>query len=100
MRTAGRIHRRGMIREESKRMWEVDMRLRHGVALVLGMAVFMHGTVSVSDAAPPTAEQIEKMKAAMPQKAPATPLKPRKMLVFTLCKGFRHRSSAARRRWR
>ncbi len=92
MRTAGRIRRRGMIRQASKRIWEVDMRLRHSVALMLGMAVFMHGTVSVSHAAPPTAEQIEKMKAAMPEKAPATPLKPRKMLVFTLCKGFRHSS--------
>ena len=66
------------------------MRLRHRFALMLAAFVLLHGTVSVSHSAPPTAEQIEKMKAAMPEKAPVTPLKPRKLLVFTLCKGFRH----------
>ena len=65
------------------------MRLGHRLALMLAAFVLLHGTVSISHSAPPTAEQIEKMKAAMPEEAPATPLKPRKMLVFTLCKGFR-----------
>ncbi|MBU0616907.1 MAG: ThuA domain-containing protein, partial [Planctomycetes bacterium] len=66
------------------------MRWRQGVAFTLGSFVLLHGTALVSHAEPPTVEQIEKMKAAMPGKAVATPLKARKMLVFTLCKGFRH----------
>jgi type 1 glutamine amidotransferase len=40
----------------------------------------------------PTPEQIEKMKAAAPDQAAAKPAKPRRMLVFNLCKGFRHSS--------
>ncbi len=38
------------------------------------------------------ADQIAKMKAAAPEKAPAAPQKPRKLLVFTLAKGFKHSS--------
>ncbi len=68
------------------------MRLRHSTALMLGTAVIVLGAAPATHAAPPTAEQIEKMQAAMPEQAPATPLKPRKLLVFTLCKGFRHSS--------
>ncbi|HUU95613.1 MAG TPA: family 16 glycoside hydrolase [Phycisphaerae bacterium] len=40
--------------------------------------------------AQPTPEQIEKIKAAAPEKATAKPEKPRKLLIFNLCKGFRH----------
>ena len=35
---------------------------------------------------------LEKVAAALPDQAPAKPEKPRKMLVFTLTKGFRHSS--------
>jgi type 1 glutamine amidotransferase len=35
-------------------------------------------------------DQIEKITAALPEKAYAKPAKPRKVLVFTLTKGFRH----------
>ncbi len=35
-------------------------------------------------------DPIAKVKAAIPDKAPAKPAKPRKVLVFTLCRGFRH----------
>jgi uncharacterized protein len=38
------------------------------------------------------ADQIEKMKAAAPDKAPATPKKARKLLIYTATKGFRHSS--------
>jgi uncharacterized protein len=38
------------------------------------------------------ADQLEKMKAAAPEQAPAGPQKPRQLLVFTLCKGFKHSS--------
>ena len=37
-------------------------------------------------------DQLEKVKAALPDKAYAKPLKPRTLLVFTLTKGFRHSS--------
>jgi len=36
--------------------------------------------------------EIAKMSAAMPEKATVQPKTPRKMLVFSLCKGFRHGS--------
>ena len=38
------------------------------------------------------ADQLEKVKAALPDKAYAKPKKARKLLVFTLTKGFRHSS--------
>ena len=38
------------------------------------------------------ADQIQKMQAAAPETAPVTPQKARKLLVFTLTKGFRHSS--------
>jgi type 1 glutamine amidotransferase/HEAT repeat protein len=37
-------------------------------------------------------EEIAKMKAAMPAKAVVQPQKPRKLLVFNLCEGYRHES--------
>ncbi len=37
-------------------------------------------------------EEIEKIKAAVPEKPTVEPAKPRKMLVFWLCEGFYHRS--------
>jgi hypothetical protein len=40
----------------------------------------------------PTAQDIEKITAALPEKAPATPKQPRKLLVFTRATGFVHSS--------
>lgn len=37
-------------------------------------------------------DQLEKMKAATPEKAAVTPQKARKVLIFTLAKGFKHSS--------
>jgi len=37
-------------------------------------------------------EEIKKMEEAMPTKAVVEPAKPRKLLVFNLCQGFRHSS--------
>ena len=42
--------------------------------------------------AAPKPEEIEKVKAALPEKAPAKPEKPRRILVFTRCQGFVHSS--------
>ena len=43
-------------------------------------------------AKPPTAEDFAKIVAAAPDKAPAKPAKPRKLLVFSLTKSYRHAS--------
>jgi len=37
-------------------------------------------------------EEVQKMEAAMPAKPVAVPKRPRKLLVFNLCKGFKHGS--------
>ena len=37
-------------------------------------------------------EEIKKIEGAMPKEARAKPVKPRKLLVFNLCKGFAHSS--------
>ena len=36
------------------------------------------------------AQEMEKVEAALPKQAPARPLKPRKLLVFTYCTGYPH----------
>lgn len=56
------------------------------MAAVLGLAAL------ASVAAPPTAEQSDKMKQAMPTEPPAKVTQPRKMLLFSLTRGFRHSS--------
>ncbi len=37
-------------------------------------------------------QHVQKMREAAPEQAPAMPAKPRRLLVFTLCHGFRHGS--------
>ncbi len=39
---------------------------------------------------PPTDEQMEKIRAAIPDRPQVTPARPRRLLVFSLMKGFRH----------
>ncbi|MFQ5806314.1 MAG: family 16 glycoside hydrolase [Phycisphaerae bacterium] len=68
------------------------MRRRNVIVLVLGMVACAYGPNAPAVGKPPTREQIEKMKAAAPAKATVRPHAPRKLLVFTLCKGFRHSS--------
>ena len=57
----------------------------------------MIGTVSVAGpVAPgdvvPTPQEIDQIRRAAPQKSPAEPTQPRKLLIYTACKGFRHSS--------
>ena len=59
------------------------------VALVVGWCLSLF--VSVSQAAIST-EDLERIEKAAPKKATAKPAKPRKLLVFNLCKGFKHGS--------
>ncbi|MBT7299101.1 MAG: hypothetical protein HN849_06305, partial [Victivallales bacterium] len=40
----------------------------------------------------PSADEIAKMRAAMPAKATAKPAKPRKILILSQCEGFKHSS--------
>jgi uncharacterized protein len=62
------------------------------------IGIVMSSLLTLSIAAPslfaqPAAQAddpIAKVKAALPEKAPAKPAKPRKLLVFSLCTGFRH----------
>jgi len=66
-------------------------RMMTGWALVAVMGLI--GSWSTpAGAAGPTAEEIAKIEAAMPSKPVVKPAKPRKLLVFNLCKGFRHSS--------
>lgn len=66
------------------------MRFTMLIALLACAALISRFASAAALAAPPTAEQLEKIRAALPDKAPATPAQPRKLLVFTLCKGYRH----------
>ena len=50
------------------------------------LIVFCSSCFAISD------EEIAKIKAAVPAKATKKPAKPRTVLVFSLCKGFRHSS--------
>lgn len=43
-------------------------------------------------AAPPTPEQLARIRAALPAQPCAKPKRPRRLLIFTLCKGYRHSS--------
>jgi len=47
---------------------------------------------AAADKASPTPEEIDKITQAVPQKATAKPAQPRKLLVFTLTRGFKHSS--------
>lgn len=46
----------------------------------------------VTRAAGPSDEEVQKIKEALPEKATAKPAKPRKLLIFCRCEGFRHSS--------
>jgi len=57
------------------------------LAVLVSTVFLLYGTASgVSDA------DVQKITAAVPDKAPAKPAKPRKLLVFNLTKGFHHGS--------
>lgn len=63
--------------------------------LALGAAVLLGTTLTAQQPAAKPAvkpDVIEKIKKALPAKAPATPTKPRKVLIFSKTNGFRHSS--------
>ncbi|MBN1817207.1 MAG: ThuA domain-containing protein [Sedimentisphaerales bacterium] len=61
------------------------------IMMVLAIAVLVAGVVWAQDKKP-SQEEIAKMKEAMPAKPAVKPVQPRKMLVFSLCQGFKHGS--------
>ncbi len=63
------------------------------VLAAAGMLVAAAAAPTVAkEAKPVKPEEIEKVKAALPEKATAKPAKPRTMLVYNKCRGFRHGS--------
>jgi len=53
---------------------------------------FLAAQAASKPAAAVSPEEIQKIRAAAPEKAFAEPQKPRRLLVFTLCNGYRHSS--------
>jgi type 1 glutamine amidotransferase len=72
--------------------------MRYGSAVAaVGLAVAMAGWAAAGPAekkgdASVKEDIVQKITAALPEKAPAKPAKPRRMLILTLTKGFRHGS--------
>ena len=63
--------------------------------LSIGLTVVvLAATFGVAEAAPRQAkpDEVARVKAALPAKAPAKPARARKLLIFNLCQGFRHSS--------
>jgi type 1 glutamine amidotransferase len=61
------------------------------LALILTTWLFAGaGPARTADHPQPTDEELRKLASAGPAKATATPKQPRKLLVFTLCKGYYH----------
>jgi type 1 glutamine amidotransferase len=63
--------------------------------MILTAAMFVSAAVAKPNKntqGPADPEQISKVKEALPAKAPAKPARPRKILVFSRCEGFVHKS--------
>lgn len=65
---------------------------RTRVVITLGLVTLLLGLWQVARGESVPEQAVEKIRAAAPDKAPAKPAKPRRLLVFTLCRGFRHGS--------
>ncbi len=63
--------------------------LRAAFAGLFAFSLFVLQTADAKDVKP---EVVEKIKAALPDEAPAKPKKPRKVLIFSKTNGFRHGS--------
>lgn len=59
------------------------------LCLCISGTLFLAATASAQEV---SAEVVEKINAALPEAAPAKPKQPRKVLIFTRTKGFRHGS--------
>lgn len=68
------------------------MRRNNSIIAVLAAACVGAALTATTQAATPKPEDVKKMEAALPAKAPATPKKARKLLVFGNANGFVHSS--------
>jgi hypothetical protein len=68
------------------------MRRTVAVYAVMTLAILVSSTCMLAQDKPIDAAKIEKIKAALPDAACAKPAKPRKIIIFTMTKGFRHDS--------
>lgn len=60
---------------------------------LLGAMLWASGSsAAIQGLQDPSAEEVRNIEAAMPTEAAATPAKPRKLLVLSLCQGFKHSS--------
>jgi len=62
------------------------------IVLMVAAALVVLGMAARAARAAVKEAEVKKMTDAMPAKAPATPAKPRKVLVYSHCNGFRHGS--------
>lgn len=60
--------------------------------IYIGLSAFCCLSLLTNCSRAVTSEEVQKIEAAMPAKPVATPKQPRKLLVFNLCKGFKHSS--------
>jgi type 1 glutamine amidotransferase len=60
--------------------------------IYIGLSAFCCLSLLTNCSGAVSSEEVHKMEAAMPTKGVAIPKKPRKLLVFNLCKGFKHGS--------
>jgi type 1 glutamine amidotransferase len=60
--------------------------------LVMTLSLVGMLSAAAADKPMPTDEELRKIASAVPTKASAAPKQPRKLLVFTLCKGYYHTS--------
>ncbi len=60
--------------------------------IVIGLSVFCCLSLLTNCSCAVSEQDVQKIEAAMPAKPVATPKQPRKLLVFNLCKGFKHGS--------
>jgi len=61
-------------------------------SVLAGLCAATLGVTSLLAADQPKPADVEKMEAALPTAAPVVPAKPRKLLIFTLTRGFHHSS--------
>ena len=69
--------------------------MRQRIKLIyIGLSAFCCLSLLTNCSGAVSSQDVQKMEAAMPAKPVATPKQPRKLLVFNLCKGFKHGSIA------
>lgn len=65
---------------------------RPGLCRVLALGALLSGLAGAQEGQVPTAEEIERIRAALPARPTVPPAAPRKVLILTRCQGFVHSS--------